>query len=57
MRSCMRSCNVDLVLFKGVNYGRIYAMSECEVHCIQLKKYLLCTNVRVDLTRVKCLRD
>ena len=48
--------NVDLVLYMAVNGGRIYAMSECKMYCEKKKlkkigkKYLLCTNVRVELS-------
>jgi len=44
---------LDLVLYKAVNVGRIYVTSEFEMYCVRLKKYVLCTNVRVDLSSDK----
>jgi len=45
--------SLNLILHKAVNGGRIYATSEFEIYCVQLKKYVLCKNVRVDLSSDK----
>jgi len=52
----------------ATNGCKIYATSEFEMHCVLLKKYVLCANVHVDLSSDKdsqglntwvfnCLRD
>jgi len=65
----MRSCTkLNFVLYKAVNGGGIYATSEFEMYCVQLEKYVLCTNESVNLSSDKeskglnvwvfnCLRD
>jgi len=44
---------LNLVLHKAVNGDRIYATSEFEMYCIQLKKGVLYTNARIDLSSDK----
>jgi len=44
---------LNLVLYKTVNGGGIHARSEFEMYCVQLKKHVLCRNVRVDLSSDK----
>jgi len=41
--------SLNLILYKAVSGSRIHATSEFEIYRVQLKKYVLCTNVRVDL--------
>jgi len=45
--------SLNLILCKTVSGGRIYATSKFKIYRVQLKKYVLCTNVRVDLFRDK----
>jgi len=45
--------NFNFVLYKAEHGSRIYATSEFEMYCLHLKKYILCTNVRVDLSSDK----
>jgi len=41
---------LNLVLYKAVNGSRIYATSAFEMYCVQLKEYVFCKNMRVDLS-------
>jgi len=60
--------SLNLIPYNAVNGVRVYATSEFEIYRVQLKKYVLCTNVRVDLSSdnvskgltvwvLNCLRD
>ena len=45
--------NFNFVLYKAEHGSRIYVTSEFEMYYLHLKKYVLCTNVRVNLSSDK----